>query len=192
MKENAGKTRYVLLGLLAHCPQTGYAIKKAIEYEYSHFWQEGFGQIYPALKVLVAEGLAESAPAQSGANRGQIVYTITEKGRAELRDWLEKAPEIEKLRYELLLKISFGANTQTQVLLGHLDAFIARNEAYLAELSAFDEIFAQLKKQGQDHTFNALTALCGKYVYAAMRDWALEAKTILTERETHLHETKNS
>ena len=44
--------------MLARMPQTGYSIKKWIEGEYSHFWQESFGQIYPTLKALVAERLA--------------------------------------------------------------------------------------------------------------------------------------
>lgn len=45
MKENTGKTKYILLGLIAHSPQTGYSIKKTIEFELSHFRQESYGQI---------------------------------------------------------------------------------------------------------------------------------------------------
>ncbi|PKM72753.1 MAG: PadR family transcriptional regulator [Firmicutes bacterium HGW-Firmicutes-16] len=183
MKENTGKTKYVILGLLSHCPQTGYSIKKSIEFEYSHFWQESFGQIYPTLKALVSEGLAVSSDIlESSDGRGQIVYNITEAGRAELEKWLSEAPDVEKIRYEILLKISFGTNTQSQVLLGHLDDFIERNEKTVSELDGYIEIFHVLKAQGEDHTFNELTALCGKYVYSAMRDWALDAKRIITER----------
>lgn len=63
------------LGMLAQHPQIGYTIKKWIEKEYSHFWQESYGQ---------------------------IVYSITSAGRRALSDWLRKEPEIEKLRYEIL------------------------------------------------------------------------------------------
>ena len=184
MKENTGKTKYVILGLLAHSPQTGYSIKKSIEYEYSHFWQESYGQIYPTLKALVNAGLAVSLDVlDSSDGRGQIVYCITEAGRAELVKWLSEAPDVEKIRYEILLKISFGANVKPEVLLGHLDDFIERNEKTVDELDGFIEVFHALKAGGEDHTYNELTALCGKYVYTAMRDWALEAKRIITERE---------
>ncbi len=74
MKENTGKSKYVILGMLARMPLTGYTIKKWLENEYSHFWQESYGQIYPTLKILVAQGLAVcSDKGEHGNGRGQIV-----------------------------------------------------------------------------------------------------------------------
>jgi PadR family transcriptional regulator AphA len=37
-----------------------------------------------------------------------------------------------------------------------------------------------------DHNYSRLTALCGAYHYSAMRDWALEAKQILSKKEAGL------
>lgn len=187
MKENTGKSKYVVLGMLARKPQTGYTIKKWIEQEYSHFWQESFGQIYPTLKKLVAEGLAVSSDnTETGNGRGQIVYSITDAGRKELSVWLREEPEIEKLRYEILLKISFGENTEPEVLLGHLDDFIRRNEKLVKDMNGYIELFDQLKGQGTDCTYSQLTALCGVYIYSAMRDWAVKAKKIISEKEANL------
>ncbi len=191
MKENTGKTKYVLLGLLAHSPQTGYTIKKSIEYEYSHFWQESYGQIYPTLKTLVVEGLAVEN-SESSDGRGQIMYSITEAGKAELKKWLSIAPNIEKLRYEILLKISFGANTEPEIIFGHLDDFISRNNKLIDDMDGFIEYFEILRNEGDDHTYSQLTALCGKYIYTAMRDWAQDAKKMISEREINNYETKNS
>ena len=138
MKENTGKSKYVVLGMLARMPQTGYTIKKWFEQEYSHFWQESFGQIYPTLKKLVTEGLAVSSnDTETGNGRSQIVYSITDAGRKELSDWLREEPEIEKLRYEILLKVSFGENTEPEVLLGHLDDFIRRNEKLVKDMNGY-------------------------------------------------------
>ena len=191
MKENSGKTKYVILGLLAHSPQTGYSIKKSIEYEYSHFWQESYGQIYPTLKSLSEEGLAVSSSASEAEDgRRQIVYNITDAGKKELKKWLSEPPEIAKLRYELLLKISFGAVSEPQLMLSHLDEFIEKNEKLTSEMDMFVSVLEKLKEDGQDHTGNMLTALCGKYVYSAMRDWANEAKQIIEGRLTN--ETENS
>ncbi len=184
MKENTGKSKYVMLGMLARKPQTGYTIKKWIENEYSHFWQESFGQIYPTLKKLVAEGLAVSSDhVQSGNGRGQITYSITDAGRKELSDWLREEPEIERLRYEILLKVSFGDNTEPEVILGHLDNFIKRNHKLVKDMNGYMELFEQLKEQDMDCTYSQLTALCGVYIYSAMRDWAVEAKKIIIEKE---------
>ncbi len=182
MKGNTGKSKYVMLGMLARMPQTGYTIKKWIEGEYSHFWQESFGQIYPTLKELVAEGLAVSSDNTEAENgRKQILYTITDAGRKELSNWLREEPEIEKLRYEILLKVSFGENTEPEVLLGHLDDFMRRNEKLVKDMNGYIDLFEQLKAQGTDCTYSQLTALCGVYIYSAMRDWAVKAKEIISK-----------
>lgn len=183
MKENAGKTKYVVLGMLARCPQSGYTIKKWLENEHSHFWQESYGQIYPTLKKLVAEGFAVCGETPQKENgRGQILYSITPTGRAELEAWLREPPDIEKLRYELLLKISFGEHTSPEVLLGHLDAFIRRNEKLKGDMDGYIAFFDKLQAQGTECTNSRLTALCGTYLYGALKDWAQEAKRIISEK----------
>lgn len=193
MKENTGVSKYVMLGMLARMPQTGYTIKKWIENEYSHFWQESFSQIYPTLKKLVAEGLAVSSESTQLANgRGQIVYSITDAGRKELSDWLREEPEIEKLRYEILLKVSFGENTEPEVLVGHLDNFIRRNEKLVNDMNDYIELFEKLKGESIGCSYSQLTALCGVYLYSAMRDWAVDAKKRISEMEPLNNEIKDS
>ena len=44
------QTDYVILGLLAERPLSGYQIKKIIDIRFQFFWSESFGQIFPALK----------------------------------------------------------------------------------------------------------------------------------------------
>ena len=192
MAETNGSSRYVILGMLAHIPLTGYQIRRWISHEYSHFWQISYGQIYPALKGLVTDRLIRRVPGREQANgRGQIVYEITDTGRQALRDWLRQTPEVEKLRYEILLKISFGDQTEPDVLLSHLGGFIARNEAALQEMNTALSLLQANRNPGDaDHVFSRLTALCGVYHYTAMRDWALEAKEILMKAGVS-HETKN-
>lgn len=185
--ENESKSRYLILGMLAHTELTGYNIRKWIEAEYSRFWQASFGQIYPILKILVQEGLAEIAGNGIATNgRGQKLYRITDKGLKALSDWLAEEPDVEKLRYEILLKISFGKHTRPEVLLKHLDDFIRRNETALAEIKGMIAIMSKNPPVPEsNHSYSRLTALCGIYHYAAMRDWALEAReTILKEVES--------
>ena len=58
------QTAYVILGILAiHDNQSGYEIRKTIQQTVGFFWGESFGQIYPTLKKLLADGLI--APAKS-------------------------------------------------------------------------------------------------------------------------------
>lgn len=51
------QSRFALLGLLNLGPMSGYDLKQLIGWSIGHFWREGYGQIYPTLKDLEAEGL---------------------------------------------------------------------------------------------------------------------------------------
>ena len=60
----------VLLGLLTIEPMSGYDLGQIIRTSVGHFWRESYGQIYPNLKSLAAEGLVtaktETAKGQAG------------------------------------------------------------------------------------------------------------------------------
>ena len=90
------QTRYLILGILSiESNKSGYDIRKAVESSVSYFWRESYGQIYPTLKRLAAEGLI--VPRKSGA-RGRPErqeYSLTAKGHACLEEWLG-APYREK------------------------------------------------------------------------------------------------
>lgn len=47
-----------MLGVSSVGLKTGYAMKKHVEGSVGHHWSEGYGQIYPILRQLVDEGLA--------------------------------------------------------------------------------------------------------------------------------------
>lgn len=53
-------------------------------------------------------------------------------------------------------------------------------------MNAHIERFDQLKAEGMDCTYSQLTALCGVYIYSAMRDWAHEVRKIILEKEADL------
>ncbi len=101
------KTPYALLGMLTLGPQSGYEIKKTLEASAAHFWSESYGQLYPVLRRLEAEGLASSRRQDKGG-RLRKVFAITGAGREALGRWLQRPPEFQPPRNELLLKLFFG------------------------------------------------------------------------------------
>ncbi|PCK18754.1 hypothetical protein CEY02_18370 [Bacillus pumilus] len=52
-------TTYAILGFLTADSKSGYEVKQLIDKSLHHFWKISYGQIYPALKFIVEEGLAE-------------------------------------------------------------------------------------------------------------------------------------
>ena len=105
----ADKTTTVecLLGLLSLGPMTGYEMRHTMEQSTASFWSESFGQIYPALKSMVKDGLV-TVEEQTGGVRAKKVYKITPLGERRLRRWLQVGAKPQAYRNELLLKIFFG------------------------------------------------------------------------------------
>lgn len=54
MKESAAE--FVILGMLNLTPMTGYDINKEVKTHMSSFWDIGYGQIYPTLRMLEKDG----------------------------------------------------------------------------------------------------------------------------------------
>ena len=59
MKRAGGATAKALLGLLSIGPMSGYDLRQLIPWSIGQFWNESYGQIYPALKQMTADGLVE-------------------------------------------------------------------------------------------------------------------------------------
>ena len=92
MKPN--KSKLAILGLVAHEPASGYDIKKLVEQMLSHFWNESYGQIYPILKQLAAEGLAVRKTQRQKGKPDRQLYSVTPKGVDELREWFASLPRV--------------------------------------------------------------------------------------------------
>lgn len=102
------KSKYALLGLLSIRPMTGYDMKKFINEGLRFFWTESFGNIYPTLKKLEKENLAEKTIEQRLGKSDRIIYKITKTGLDELQKWLMEATEVAIVRDEHLLKLFFS------------------------------------------------------------------------------------
>ncbi len=176
-KENT--TRFILLGLLSHADMSGYDMKKRMDVTVSHFWNVGFGQIYPTLKELNSEGLVEKKEYSSSKGPNRMVYSITEQGRESLSNWLMLPEEKEYTRYELLLKLFFSGRLPVEYSQTRIEAFRARHAQNLFLMEQFANELGAILDAEPDHKYYYLTALFGKYVYQAYLDWAKEAQEML-------------
>ena len=61
-------TAYVILGVLAWGPSSGYDVKAVVDRSVRFFWTASYGQIYPELRRLSDAGLVKGA-APSTASR---------------------------------------------------------------------------------------------------------------------------
>lgn len=173
----AKKTRFVILGLLMHSDLSGYDIKKIVETQLQYFWSESYGQIYPALAALEAEGMI--AHREEGGGVPRKMYSITELGKKELHKWLKKPVEEEKIRYEVLLKTFFSAADDAETTRRHLLDFKRRQETHVAALTEYEENLRAVLECSKEHVFFLMTVLCGKRVFQAYSDWCDEALALI-------------
>jgi PadR family transcriptional regulator AphA len=111
----------VLLGVLAIEPMSGYDLGLTIRQSAGHFWNESYGQIYPNLKKLASEGFVSRQTERQKGKPDRHVYSITDKGRERLKKWLAVPPQPEIPRNELLLKLFFGPQVPTEILIGYVE-----------------------------------------------------------------------
>lgn len=177
------RTRWVVLGMLSAAPMTGYGLRKAIAGSVGHFWQESFGQLYPTLRRLVAEGLVEARATRGGPGRGGATYQATPRGRAALAGWLAVPPALERQRNELLLKVFFAGAVPPEVTSRNLAGVAA---ALRAELGALEGIAREIGGEGRgrhpDAPYWRLTLDFGVGFYRMALGWIDETQRVLAAR----------
>lgn len=172
-------TAYIILGLLVHEDLSGYDIKKKIDRMISHFWEVGYGQIYPTLKTLEESGKITKKKGETHKGPERKLYSITEDGRKTLEEWL-KIPEIKDYtRYEILLKLYFGKQLTPKENLERIAQYKEKHLENQKSIQFFKQNLQQLNSEDEDHFYYYLTVLFGEKVYAAYLSWADEAKELL-------------
>ena len=184
MRLNA--TRYVILGLLSEGPLSGYDIKKLVDLRFRYFWNESYGQIYPELKKLTAEGLVEpaegdSVPGGAGGtgNRPKKIYRITEDGRQAFVQWMNIAPESEKQRFEFLLKVYWAPWLPTERVGEYIRDFMTRHKGDLDMLRRMENEMIPILDEHPNHWWVLQTIRLGRRMNEAYLAWASELKTEL-------------
>lgn len=173
-------TRYAILGMLNQAPMTGYDIRKFTQRSLGYFWPMSYGQIYPTLRSLESEGLVTLELDSHKGGPDRKVYRITDKGMEVLREWVMEPAEKEMLRYEILLKMFFGAAAPTGSHIAKLEDFKHRNEQYLREMQMFEKEIEKILDESPDHRYILSTVRLGKRVYGAQVEWADETLEMLS------------
>ena len=146
---NGGTTSNALLGLLSIEPMSGYDMRQLISESIGYFWSESYGQIYPALKRMLADGLVEIMKDEDGEGHpAKKVYRLTEAGRLRLKEWLGIPVRPHKHRNEMLLKLFFGSPAESGVLVAQVESWRTR---YASDLERYVELEKQIPERQKGH-----------------------------------------
>ena len=183
----------VLLGLLAIESMSGYDLGINIKASVGHIWNESYGQIYPNLKKLAAGGFVTSKAERQKGKPDRHIYSITKKGHERLAKWLAVPPQPEIARNELLLKLFFGAQVPTDVLIGFVEQMAEREGAVLRELTRLEHEEIAQSQQYPGAPYWKMAARFGQMELQAHLRWAEETLAELrkmAKKQRNPEETK--
>lgn len=119
-------TEAAVLALLAiEGEQSAYVLMKAVTQAIGHVWAPARSGLFASLPRLAKQGLAETR-----LRSGKPVYRISREGRAALDAWLETVEP--GARDTFYLKLFVGGLTTPEVLLRHVEQFVADTQDRLA------------------------------------------------------------
>jgi DNA-binding PadR family transcriptional regulator len=166
------RTAYVLLGGLSiQSNLSGYELHKAIEENFGSFWGESYGQIYPTLKRLAAEGLIEACKPATTPKKRRQTYSLTDAGRICLREWLAQPFHNDPPRNEFMLKLFFGREAAPGVSLMHVRELQERNRRMLATLEGIDKMARASGSHDPNLPYWMLTLGLGIAMTRAALEW---------------------
>jgi PadR family transcriptional regulator AphA len=165
---------HLLLGLLSSNPMSGYDLNKVFNTTIQHFWTTDQSQIYRTLYKLEEEGKVEVETVIQEDNPNKKVYHITEKGTAELHDWLAKRHASATIREAWLGQLFFGYEVDDTTVISVLESRVADLESHLRVLEAFQATLPATHSWGQtphEYRFQLLTLDYGIEAYRFDIEW---------------------
>jgi PadR family transcriptional regulator AphA len=147
MKPEKTTTVESLLGVLSLGPKSGYEMRQMMERSTANFWSESFGQIYPALKSMVKDGLV-TVEDKGGEARAKKIYRLTDAGERRLRRWLGLPAKAQVFRNELLLKVFFGDKAERGVIAAHV---VEERERCEDDLQRYEAALLRMETQHALH-----------------------------------------
>jgi len=174
MARRTSSSTQALLGLLTIEPMSGYDLGRMVRAAIGHIWSESYGQIYPNLKRLAAQGLVECKTEKHKGRPDRRVYSITRKGREQLARWLAVPPQPEIPRNEMLLKLFFGSQVPTQILIANVERMAEEHRALLEKFQRVEHDEIDKNPQYPDAPFWKMAARYGQIEMEAHLRWAEE------------------
>ena len=178
------RTPYAILGALSHGPKSGYDISRSFERETMFFWSESYGQIYPTLKKLRDQGLVEMERDSRDAGPDRKVYSLTDAGRAQLREWLAQPTHRVSMRDEAMLKLTVTTPDTHTISLAALEQMMRELGAILARIDAQEDQITGQDISESERIAQRLTVDWSRRYHQAKLDWCESAKEALQEGQS--------
>ena len=181
--------RHGLLGLINYKSMTGYEMVKEFDVSLAFFWHATPQQIYKELDTMEKYGWLTSERIMQTEKPNKRVFSITEKGKNVLVDWVSKPGEsVTKFmqgKNPFLMRLAFASEGSDESALQMLYEFRDQYLSFANKLDSVNEIIAEDEAVLGPKVIKywKLVALHGEYMRKARLEWVEKAIAILEREE---------
>lgn len=169
--------KHGLLGLLNYGGVTGYDLSKTFNESLAFFWKAQTSQIYRELNLMEKDGLLTSIIEFQTDKPNKRVYTITEQGKEELKNWIhdDAVGDLTSIKSLYLMKIFFAGNRDIASNIHFLRKAKNTCENALKEMAAIDnsiENYGERVEENINMLYWDMSAEFGREYYKMCIQWA--------------------
>ena len=128
------------------------------------------------MKQLSEKGLITGRKEPRERGPDATVYSLTVKGRKELRGWLEEAPGPEHVRSEFMLKFFFGSHVSAETNARRLAEYEQLQKRLLKHYKHIEQIIASVPEESEDAFFWRMSLRRGQLLTRARLRWCRECQ----------------
>jgi len=179
--------KHGLLGMLSLEPMSGYELDKEFKESLKYIWATKSSQIYNELINMEQKGWLSGERIVQDGKPNKRVYSITEKGKTELLDWLSTPDtDVENAltgKSAFLLRVLLAGNTSKEQSLKLLHSFRKVCLSLQAAHGGIREAIARDAPE-YDHaltTYWNLVALHGEMMNQTRLAWVEKAISIVAD-----------
>ena len=174
--------RETILTVLTQGKMTGYEITKHFDEVLSYFWHASHQQVYRELGRLAADGCVTHKEVVQSGKPNKKVYTITKRGREELRRWVREPTPPPPQRYDLLVKLLAGSVVEKSVLLDEIRRYKMVTNEIRDKCRAMQDAFGAPVEAMSEHDQILYLALRrGILLIEAQQEWLQEVIDYLAD-----------
>lgn len=176
--------KYTLMGFIDIYPMSGYDLVKAFDYAALFYWHATHTQIYNTLKELEKDDWVRGEVKYQIDNPSKRIFSITDKGRAALAEWLREEPELPGLKHAFLIKFTYSKDLSDEELLRQLDLYEEKLNERLSMLESEEKsIFMQMARSGKERLLWKMSNENGLMYYQNEIRWVQKVREVILKGE---------
>lgn len=174
--------KHAILVLLDTEPGSGYDLLKHFNDHLGYFWNAKHQQIYHQLKMLHEEGLINCQLETQQGKPNKKIYSITDKGKIALQEWIATPVMPSKVNDALLVKLYGGHLSDPETLMVEIERHTALHNKTLANLKEIEGRYLAMPENQKDrYRLPYLTLRKGIVGEKAWLAWAQEVKSEISQ-----------